>query len=224
MDSILPEFRTQEQIENSEDRSISRTRRQMREITQLNDFDLFATLTFDPKKHPKSDDYDYSTKKVIQWLNNQQRLHGAFRYLLVIERHKSGRIHFHALLGGFTGKKHEVPLASKQKHKKQKYALSDEYKAYKIDSWEQSNGFADAESIFNKTAAVSYLLKYIEKELDSPIQEKGRKRYYASKNMVKPIKRYNEELENLVKSGKYETKVDFWENSYVEQTTLIKRQ
>ena len=44
--------RTEEQINDSIDSSLRRTRREISDIVDCNDFDKFATFTFDPKKAP----------------------------------------------------------------------------------------------------------------------------------------------------------------------------
>lgn len=164
--------------------SIARTRRSMLELAECNYFDMFATFTFDPKKHPQCYDMAWAEKKIIYWLNNQQTAHGNFNYLLVRERMKDGKVHFHALLGAFTGIFHEVPLSKKQILRK-----IDGLKAYKIDSWEKINGFADMELIVDKQKLTNYIMKYITKDIS--LLESGKKRYFANKSLVRPHVIYN---------------------------------
>lgn len=118
-----PKERTEEQINDSIDSSLRRTRREIADLVDCNDFDKLITFTFDPKKHPLCKDYEYAKKIIIKWLKNQQLTHGAFRYVLIPERQSSGNIHFHALLGGFTGKYHEVPLSKKQQNRKKRIIM-----------------------------------------------------------------------------------------------------
>lgn len=206
--------RTPEQILDTYNRSIARTRRELTDLVECNDFDKFGTLTFDPKKHPKCNDREYATKKVIQWLNNQQKLHGAFNYILNIEQQDNGNYHFHALLGGFTGKYHATNVRGVGEARRQ---------CYKLNSWEKTNGFADMEDISDKVRLANYLLKYITKDMTSTLVVKGKKRYYASKNLMRPEKAYNQELSELVASGDYAVEpLDTYENDYVVITTLAK--
>lgn len=217
---------TPEQKKNSVERSLARTRREIADIVDSNDFDKFATFTFDPKKHPECDNYDYAKKKMIVWLSNQQAKYGAFRYLLIPERQSNGNLHFHALLGGFTGHYHATNMRGKGKNQRQ---------CYKIDSWEKSNGFADMEDIGNKEATGKYIGKYIAKDITSDtatpqngkkhvkIVEKYGKRYFSSKGLNKPQKLYNLEISSII--GKYDldvTSIQDYENDHVQITTIKK--
>lgn len=189
--SKMPEIEpTLAQQIDSLNSSIRRTKREISDIVDCNDFDLFATFTFDPKKHPDCANWDYSKKKIVQWLNKQQARHGAFRYLLVPERQKNGNIHFHALLGGFTGKIKATNIRGSGDYQRQ---------CYKLISWEKSNGFADAEEISNKEAIGRYIGKYLQKNIspEELIASKNGKRYFSSKGLNKPKKQYNLTLEEV---------------------------
>lgn len=205
--------RTPEQIKNSLDRSLARTRREMNDIADCNDFDKFATFTIDPKKH-NAYDIEYCKKKMIFWLNNQQKLHGSFNYLMVMELMKDGKVHFHALLGGFKGKYHATNIRGKGAQARQ---------CYKIDAWEKNYGFADMEDIEDKNRLVNYIMKYISKDVDASIQGKNSKRYFASKNLNRPRKIYGHALADYEKSRLYDVdKAETWENDFVEITTIPK--
>ena len=75
------------------ERSMRRARAQLRRLALANSFEYFVTLTLDGDR---IDRYDGAavTKALSQWCDNMVRRHG-LRYILVPERHKSGRIHFH---------------------------------------------------------------------------------------------------------------------------------
>jgi len=219
--------RTEEQINDSIDSSLRRTRREIADIVDCNDFDMFATLTFDPKKHPLAKDYEYAKKIVIKWLKNQQLTHGAFRYVLVPERQSNGNIHFHALLGGFTGKYHKTNTRGNADNKRQ---------CFKINSWEARYGFADMEEIGNKEATGRYIGKYITKEMTrtqviddgtigkhTEITKKHEKRYFASQGLNKPVKQYNEHIATVVKEQNLDkTTADEYENDFAIITTYRK--
>jgi hypothetical protein len=197
--------------EENLDRSLRRTRQTLADLVACNDFDMFVTFTFDQKKHPRTNEKDYAAKILTYWLNNQQRLHGPSNYLLVMERHKSGYWHAHALLGGFKGKYHATILKGNGNNKRQQY---------KIDSWEKSNGFADMSFIGNKNALGLYVGKYITKEINTVSE--GKKRYWASKNLKKPEKVYNWatldiRITDLAKQTTFE-------NDYCKITTIPRKQ
>lgn len=223
--------RTAEQIAESLDRSIARTRREIADIVDCNDFDKFATFTFDPKKHPSCASWDYSKRIMENWLNNTQKNYGSFRYLLVPERQSNGNIHFHALLGGFTGKFYATNIRGKGAKQRQ---------CYKITSWENSNGFADMEDIGNKSATGKYIGKYITKDItfplkgneviteqigkDTPIISKNGKRYFCSKGLKKPTKHYNAELPAVVKQHSLDiATLEYYENDYITVSTIKKK-
>lgn len=78
--------------------SLRRSKSRIFDIGACNSWDVFATLTIDPQK---VDSYDPKAvmARLRPWLSNGvQRKH--WRYLLVPEHHKSGRIHMHALMAG----------------------------------------------------------------------------------------------------------------------------
>jgi hypothetical protein len=190
--------------------SIRRTRRELADIIECNTFDKWATFTFDPKKHPQCNERDYAKKKVIQFFNSQQRLHGSFNYVILMETQKNGNYHAHALLGGFTGKFHATIIKGVGVAKRQ---------CYKIDAWETSNGLTDMEDIIDKTKVANYVGKYIQKELlNSSLIVKGAKRYYASRGLARPPKKYNESQDQF---DGLEV-IDHYENDYVEETTYKK--
>ena len=74
-------------------RSMRRARAKLRRLALANDFRWFVTLTIDPAK---CDSFDGSmvVRKLNAWCSNMVQRKG-LRYILVPERHKSGRIHFH---------------------------------------------------------------------------------------------------------------------------------
>jgi hypothetical protein len=205
--------------------SYQRTRRLFFDYAKCNTFRLFVTFTFDPKKHPDCYDYDYSLKKVVRFLNNTKTKYGNFEHLMVAEQTKDGKWHFHALLTGFTGPMHEVPLSVSQKAKRTRYNWPDElYRHYKIDVWEQSNGFADAETIVpsHHDQVVGYAAKYVAKDIDTAsIHDKNRKRYFSSQGLNKPTKLYNETLDTLQRAVPYDTnKIETIETDWTNQYTM----
>lgn len=193
------------------ERSIRRTRKQLNDLTACNDFDKFATFTFDPKKH---DAYNHPEMKLLmqRWLSNQKRLYGDFRYIIVSEPMKDGKIHFHALLGGFNGKYHKTKTVVRNKTTIQRY---------KIDSWEKNNGFADMEDIQDKQRLTNYIVKYITKDIEHV--ETDKKRYWASRNLLKPVVTDNGEMPEPTYLNL--NKTSHWENEHCEIITVgLRRQ
>ena len=87
-------------IERKKKRSIAssmgRTINTVYQKARANDWDWFLTFTFDPDI-VDSMDYQTVVKKLSKWLNNAKITCPEMGYIVVPEKHKSGRYHFHGL-------------------------------------------------------------------------------------------------------------------------------
>lgn len=185
--------------EESLARSIRRTKTVIYDIIQCNQFKWFGTFTFNCRSCPsilqcknylKDDDrescscppelckrFDDEHIKTIMkvWLKNQRRLHGKFDYLLIPERHKNGALHFHGLIGAnYSGN-----MIESGKY----YNLMPIYNVTSFQS-----GFSDFTEIQDKGKTATYVTKYITKEMP---QIDGKKRYWASRGLIRPRIEYN---------------------------------
>lgn len=174
MNQISSKFPTEDNIE----RSIRRTRRTLHDYVLCNDFDLFATFTFDPKK---IDRYDINAvySKMSSWLWYQQRKDPNFKYLIVPERHKDGALHFHALM-------QNAPFDLKKTN-----VIQDSRRVYNIIQFRY--GFTAVTHLPQndpdaKSKAGNYISKYISKDM---VIIHGKHRYKASRNLEKPLTYYN---------------------------------
>lgn len=200
---------TPEQVADNAERSLRRTRQALRDLTDCNSFDKFATFTFDPARH---DPYDYPAcqRKMTKWLGKQQERHGKFRYIIVSELMKDGKLHFHALLGDFTGKYHKTRTRGSKNTLRQ---------CYKIDAWERNYGFADMEDISDKNRIANYIGKYITKDFTDKAPQQ--KRYWASKGLKTPTIRYDDELHQLISANPVDVgNLSHYENDHCEITTF----
>lgn len=187
--------KTVDDIEQDIARSVRRSRRVINDYVLMNDFDLFITFTFNPKKVDRYD-LDLCFLRMQSWLWRQQRAHSeSFRYIIVLEKHKDGAIHFHALFGGYQGKLKKTKVIQNNK------------RVYNLSSFRY--GFTNAQYLDDdKLKTVAYLCKYITKDM---VLVSNRRRYWCSKNLLKPEKYYNgvEELDikldvaNLEYQNKY---------------------
>jgi len=186
------------------EKSINRTKTRISDYILCNDFTHFITFTFDPKNSKvKSEEDRHDLRKMskllITWVNTEQvnhfRRHGRkFRYLIVPERHKNGACHFHAV---FQGYKNEIEDFYSSKNK---YLTVDEIRS-KNKKPKNQRGFlprytlgrSEIAPVKDKFRMSSYIKKYITKEL---INEKYKKRYWASRNLKLP-----EIIENIVESS-----------------------
>lgn len=152
--------------------SRKRTINAIYDIARSNEWEWFFTLTFNPDK-VDSFDYTLCSKKLSQWLNNMKKKAPDMKYIVVPEQHKSGRWHFHGLFAN-VGSMQFVDSGLVDKKGKIIYNVGN----YRL-------GFSTATRIDDVRRASSYLCKYITKDLCT--DTKGRKRYWASKNVALPI-------------------------------------
>lgn len=149
--------------------SIRRAKEAVFDIVALNSFDYFVTLTLSPDKVDRKDT-EAVQQKLKSWLNNMRnRQH--ISYVLVAELHKSGAIHFHALISGdlklvdsgtvkhdMFGKPVKIDTL-----RRQGIPLDKAETVYNVKNW--SLGHSTATKIYgNQIAIAKYLTKYITKD------------------------------------------------------------
>lgn len=167
--------------------SIMRTRTTISDICICNNFDLFCTFTFDPKRF-NSKKIAYCKMYMNNWCRNQKQRHSKnLQYLIVPERHKSGAIHFHALIKNYEGRLRDSG------HKQGGRVI------FNIPHWRF--GFSTAVKIDNQEAVSRYIRKYITKDM---ILLPGAKRYYCSQGLLRPLHRNNLDLFEFIRSVKSE--------------------
>ncbi len=187
-----------------EESSIRRSRTVLSDLCICNHFDLFCTFTFDPSR--------YDSKNILAcrrymntWIRNAKERHSpALKYLIVPELHKSGAIHFHALLRGYEG------TLKDSKH------TNNGRKVYNIKHWHF--GFSTAVKIDNIMAVSNYIKKYITKDM---ILLPGKKRYFCSQDLIRPEKKTNTSLEWLRRMSK--DKVKFHATDDIQYYEVKKR-
>lgn len=173
---ILREKKASE-IKRTVDTSIARTRKVMREILSANSWDYFVTLTFNNAEQDRTDDKAIFT----QWDKfraNVRRSYPAMRYVAVPERHKSGAIHFHLVVGGIAETELKLVYSG--------YNDKSGREIYNCYAWKY--GFSTVTKVDNTEKVSSYILKYIGKSLG--VSDDFKKRYWASKNCNRPKKRF----------------------------------
>ena len=139
-------------------------------------FEYFITLTFDDREIG-----EYSHERVIylltSWLNNQRRSNKNMYYILVPEFHKSGRLHFHGLVGNVPKWKFSKAINPHTK----KLIKVNNTQIYNLDNYKL--GYTTISKIKSKEKVTNYISKYATKEL---ITLKSKKRYWYSRNLDKP--------------------------------------
>jgi hypothetical protein len=111
-------------------------------------------------------------------LKRQRDRHGKFGYLLIFEKHKDGSIHLHALFKDFTGKL--VDSGHKSKRGQVMYNFS---------GW-TAGIVNNAEKIADLEKSANYVTKYITKDIERNAIGQGKKRYWCSSGLIRPIRDY----------------------------------
>lgn len=169
-------FSGSELTEHNEEESLrvscSRTVKKIYDIARSNPWEWFITLTFNGDKVNR---YDYSmvSKKLSDWLKNMRKKCPDMIYLVVPEQHKDGAYHFHGLFMNIN----ELDFSDSGKVDKHDRVI------YNLLSYKW--GFTTATKVTDFRKASGYLCKYITKDLCA--MTKGRKRYWASRNVALPV-------------------------------------
>lgn len=81
--------------------SVSRTRRNVRELSLCNDFEYFCTMTVNSAKCDRYslDEVQDNLRKCLRNIRNDC---DCFKYLIITEKHKDGAFHFHGLMSGLS--------------------------------------------------------------------------------------------------------------------------
>jgi hypothetical protein len=170
--------------ESNLERSLRRTRSNIKDITLCNDFDLFVTLTIGADRY----NLERSKQKVKSWIKNECHRKGKFDYLIVPELHKDRTaLHFHGLFKGYKGKlitainpHNGIPIKN---HGRPSY----NFKSFTL-------GNNSTQKIDNSVGSIArvgfYLMKYITK--DMPVLF-GQNRYWASHGLIRPTIQDNPE-------------------------------
>lgn len=143
-----------------------------------NDWEYFVTFTLDKEKINRYDFIEISSK-ISDWLSNMRKRYCPdMKYILVPEKHDDGAWHFHGLMSHVDGLKFED---SGLKDKKGRII----YNIYKY-----KYGFTTATKVDDIDCSISYLLKYVTKDLFSESVEDirliGKKKFWVSRNLNLP--------------------------------------
>ncbi|QUI24855.1 hypothetical protein HZI73_22255 [Vallitalea pronyensis] len=186
--------------------SLNRTVNKIYEYARANDWEYYVTLTFNSTINRY--DYDECTKAMIKFLKVTRKHNPNMQYIMVPELHKDGAYHFHGVFsnipnvdlvdsgvysfGKYTWKKENIPSNLLEKCR-----LIYNMGRYKY-------GYSDIQEVEDSKKTANYICKYITKEL--VIATKGKKRYWASRNLNKPIvsemllePKHKEQIKELVK-------------------------
>ncbi|WP_159740455.1 rolling circle replication-associated protein [Erysipelothrix aquatica] len=154
-------------------RTVRRIRATIRDYVLSNDFVWFCTFTF----KEQTTDRDKIVSQINDWCKYIKKKYvNDLKYIILLERHKSGAFHAHALLCD------KATPYMKFAQKRSSAKLTAPVDSYNFELWKK--GFSTCEYIEDKERVSTYILKYITKDVEiTP----GRKNYFASRNLDKPI-------------------------------------
>lgn len=182
--------------ETSEERSLRRSRKNVKDLVFCNLFDQFVTLTIADDRQ----NLQRSKLKVVNWIKNEKRRKGKFQYIIVPEFHKDKKsLHFHGLFKDYKGETKQSFQANGSP------VIEKGRKVYNFPSF--TSGYNYVEPIDNSVGSIIkvgfYLQKYITKDMPMIF---GKNRYWASYKLKRPIKVDNPEpwYEYVTPDRKYE--------------------
>lgn len=152
--------------------NLIRTKNQVKDYCLSNDFSMFWTLTFGKDR----EDDEKCFNRMSNWLKHMKKKYGRFDYIFIPERHKDGCIHFHGVTGRFMGQ-----FVDSGKREKGNVI-------YNCANWKF--GFSTVTKIRDSKKTASYITKYVTKDLSQNIVGKGKKKYWNSRGLRKPVESY----------------------------------
>ena len=157
---------------------------QERALANVETWSYFATLTFDKAKQNR-DDFHALIKRVSVWLRRRH-----VKYFLVPELHKSGGIHFHALLSNdikpyLSEFKDSFPKALKNPYIRDCLANGRQIRTCR--GLADTFGYNIIEPIRDTDSVILYLTKYVLKTFDNEnFQRISRRRFFISQGLKTP--------------------------------------
>lgn len=172
--------------------SFNRTKNKIYNYARDNKWDWFITFTFDPQK---IDSFNYDEvvscmSAFFLFLKHNSKTNT--KYLVVPEKHKSGRYHLHGVFS-------DIDM-SLWKFKFSGHYTENGMPIFNIDGF--PFGFTTATYVESTTRVAHYIAKYITKDMFDSI--KNKKRYWSTRNIGSGIHTtlflLKEELETLLNS------------------------
>ena len=152
--------------------SLSRTKRNIRELALCNDFEYFATFTVNSEKCDRYslNDVQEKLKKILHKIKRNNK---DFAFLIITEKHTDGAFHFHGLVKGITDL----------------YINNNGYLSSPI--FDNELGFNSFSKIKDYTRCCNYITKYITQDC---VKNSHNQIYISSRGLKKATR---EEFSNI---------------------------
>lgn len=171
------------EVERGEYQNMKRARAIVWDLARANTFEYWLNLTFSEEHIENRYDYKCCSEAMKKFTKFLGTYH--CRWLLVPDLHEDGAIHFHGLIAG--------PLKlTRAMNPHTGKPLFDNHgrPCYNIDNYKF--GFTSAVPLDGSDAVIGYLTSYYTKNRKM-IVPKGCKRYWASRNLVRPEVSYGDQ-------------------------------
>lgn len=224
MAELQKEEKQQKYIRDTKSRAVQK----VYDLGKSNNWEWFITLTFNPEKVDSLNYLETSTK-MSKWINNIKRICPNMKYIGVPELHnESKRYHYHFLMSNVDN----LTFSDSGKVAIGKYTvdkISANGKGNTIFNLEDYKfGWTTATKVKDSNKSVGYLCKYITKEMTESVP-KGKKKYWSSRNLDKPIedeillspaqlKNYEEYLKT--KNPSYTKEIDMKGSNYKNKLNI----
>lgn len=193
----MPKVYSGEHVERGKKVNLKVTKKEIYDLGQSNEWNWFITLTFDPEL---VDSFDFDAVSVAMQKYTRRLRYLGHKYLIVPELHDSKRYHFHGLIQG------DLNVIEARNNWTGERMLDKKGRViYNVLDYDF--GFTTATQIDDSSRAATYLTKYLSKDL-SGVVPKGKKRYWASKGLERPVVDYSiidySELGPIQSAARYE--------------------
>lgn len=170
-------------LSDKEKAKLRKSQKRLTDLCLANKFDLFFTLTFNPKI-VDSFDYDSVKKALMRFLESMRKKYGKFDYIFVMELHESGRAHCHGLT-------YKLDLSFTPKlNNKGEAIIANGHEVFDCTEWSSKYGYGEYSKIENLESASRYISKYITKDMFQLAP--GKNRYLCSQGLNRPVTEYSE--------------------------------
>jgi len=170
--------------EKSIRQSVSRTREKIYGYIMANEWEFWATQTFDPEKIDRFD-LDEIVKRYNRRLKYLKTKYNGLKWLIVPEQHKDGAYHLHMFMSG-------IPV-DRMKYSGCDYYSKDNNYSRPIYNWLDTADYGfnyylyigDLEPL-ERVKMANYVVKYITKDLAT--SRFNKKKYWTSKGLAEPTR------------------------------------
>ena len=148
--------------------SLSRTKRNIRELALCNNFEYFVTFTVNSEKCDRFslNDVQDKLKKILHKIKRKNK---DFAYLIITEKHLNGAFHFHGLVKGISSS--------------YLYVNNNGYLSCKI--FDNELGFNSFSKIKDYTRCCNYITKYITQDC---VKNSHNQVYISSRGLKKAVR------------------------------------